>query len=162
MFSRLTLFTNIGEATGRFLSDFSYVLSTLVAYVLLSVATYVSIKLVVPSGPVGHLFMAYELATGSDPLNFVTTLQRHRLLWYWILAFHILSWLIVPVLAGTAVSAAFHVWQEKRAALDQQLLATMGNVIRAHGGLSEAAARELLEQARAEMMHDARSARRRN
>lgn len=153
MVLRLTSFLiAIGERTGRFFLNFPYVLATLLLYVGLSGVTYVWIKIEIPPGTVPHFFIAYELATGSDPLNFASSLQNHRLIWCWVLIFHVLSWLIVPVLVATTISAALHVWEERRLELDQLLVSRMAEVIRAQGEVTDEVVDLRAKRAREDMI----------
>jgi hypothetical protein len=135
-----------GVAIGRFLSNFSYVLSTLLLHVLLSGITYLVLKIVLGSGK-REAFIAYEIATGGDPFNFSDIFSPHPILWAWILMFHVISWLIVPVLAATAVDAAYRVWEEKRLEVDKRLQEQMRAVVERQIGVTgDAAIQIVLDQ----------------
>jgi hypothetical protein len=146
----------LGQRSGRFLSDFPSVVVTLLIYILLTVATYIWMKIQIASPTPNHLFITYELATGADPAQFVTSIQNFRLLWYWVLIFHVVSWLIVPVLAATAVTAAFNVWEERKIGLQQKLIATMVSIIQENTRLSADAADRLAREAASRMASEAK------
>lgn len=125
----LEFINRIGRKTGRYLSNFTYVLSTLVFYLFLTLLTYVLLAFKLSPEYGKAAFLAYEIATGSDPYNFSADLRQPTWLWIWILVFHVISWLIVPVLAGTAVNAAFHSWEQRKLALNKELLVLMEKAI---------------------------------
>lgn len=104
----------IGNQVGRFLSNFSNVFVTLIIYLSLSLVTYIWLAIALGSLSGKSANIAYKVATGSDPLEYVQDLNKFPLLWPWILIFHVLSWLIVPVLTATAVDAAYRVAEETR------------------------------------------------
>jgi len=85
----------------------------------------------------GPSFIAYAIATGGDPFNFSELAQPHPLLWVWILIVHVLSWLIVPVLAATAIDAAYRKWEERREELEVELQSEMCGVIERQLGLGK-------------------------
>lgn len=125
----LTVFTNkTGAATGRFLSSFSYVLTTLTIYSVLCLVTYILLLMTLEPQD-GPSFIAYEITTGGDPFNFREVAPSHPVLWIWILFMHILSWLIVPVLAATAIDAAYRQWEERQEGLKLEVQTEMCGVL---------------------------------
>lgn len=134
-----------GSVTGRFLSSFSYVLTTLFVYFVACFITYLALR--IGFGPdQGAAFIAYEMATGGDPYNFKELAPAHPVLWVWMLVLHLLSWLIVPVLAATAVDAAYRKWEERRQELDLELRDEIGKLLKAHVGLQEEEANQVAHQ----------------
>ncbi|HKP86149.1 MAG TPA: hypothetical protein VJZ26_08635 [Blastocatellia bacterium] len=111
----------IGVTLGRFLSDFRFVLLTLLVHVILAMLTWLLLAINIPPEKASAGFLAYEIATGGDPFNFKECFQAHYFLWTWVLVFHVASWLIVPVLAATAVDAAHRIWEERQLSLDKYL-----------------------------------------
>lgn len=120
-----------GRVTGRFLSSFTYVLTTLLVYAIICLLTYVFVRLTL--GPnEGASFVTFEIATGGDPFNFKELAVSHPILWIWLLLVHSMSWLIVPVLAATAVDAAFRQWEDRKSALEVELGDEMSRVLERH------------------------------
>ena len=110
----------IGDAVGRFLSNFSYVLGTLGLYLFLSAVTFIWLAIDVDRYRAATI--TYDVATGGNPLEYIGELQRpYPVLWGWIVFFHILAWLVVPVLAATAVDAAYRKWDERKEEAERRL-----------------------------------------
>lgn len=112
---------NLGNWAGRFLSNFSYVLVTLLIYIILSLGTYIWLSVDMGSFTGKSANIAYKVATGSDPLEYVEDLNKYSFLWAWILVFHVISWLVVPVLTATAVDAAYRVFEARRTRAEKDL-----------------------------------------
>ncbi|HJR06896.1 MAG TPA: hypothetical protein VJ842_06550 [Pyrinomonadaceae bacterium] len=142
------LIISASAKSGKYLSNITYVLSTLLIYIAFSILTY--IWLVIQLSPQRNkaAFIAYEMATGSDPYNFAIDLQGFFLLWNWILVFHIISWLIVPILAATAVEATFRVYEQRKQDLNEKLLTSMERIIGEYGGISQEEAERFAVEAR--------------
>jgi len=143
-FSRLITF--IGRKTGQYLTNLTYVVATLVIYGFLSVLTYLWMASKLSSTQAR--FIAYEVSTGGDPFNFAAQLSQHVWLWRWVLVFHVVSWIIVPVLAATAVDATFRLWEQRRLELDRKLMAQMVGVIVEHLGLESEEAERVAQKTR--------------
>ena len=146
----------VGERLGRYLSNFASVIVTLVIYVVLSLVTYVLLVQELPTEKRPG-FIAYEIATGGDPINFEADIQTHYWTWRWILLFHVVSWLIVPVLAATAVDAAFKTYEERRKRVSDQLSDRMEQILTKHSELSQEDAEKVTDRARAEMEKQSRT-----
>jgi len=110
----------LGMAFGRFFENFTAVLLALLLYLVLTVLTYFALAWSLPDKGTAA-FITYEVATGGDPKDFRGDVKQFPL-WLWILAMHVASWLIVPVLAATAVDAAYRVLESRRAELDKREL----------------------------------------
>ena len=143
--------SEISIKLGRFLSNLQYVLSTLVVYVALGFLTFFLLAIQSDINKTKAGFIAYEMSTGGDPYNFLAEVQHHSLLWSWLLVFHVISWLIVPILAATAVDGAFRSWEQKRLRLESKLMAIMITVITAHADVSPENARRIAQEAKAAM-----------
>jgi hypothetical protein len=143
--------TGAGATAGRFFSSLTYVLSALLIYITLSVLTYMWLAFQLAPAHGKASFIAYEVATGGDPFNFAGDLQQYNLLWVWILIFHAISWLIVPIVAATAVDLAFNAWEEKRLELDERLLDQMSEIIGGQLGIPQEEARRRAFEARESM-----------
>lgn len=109
--SRLERFS---RSVGRFFSDLNYLLKALGSYVILSLITF--LLLLWPLWP--HYqkagFIAYKIATGGDPFNFTADVGHYRFVWTWLLLLHTIAWIAVPALIGTAVDAAYRVYEDRR------------------------------------------------
>lgn len=135
----------VGRAAGRFLSSFSYVLTTLLVYVVMCFITYGVITLALGANK-GAAFITFEIATGGDPYNFKEIAAAHPFLWIWILALHAMSWLIVPVLAATAVDAAYRNWEDRMRVLEMELQDEMVGVLERHANVSKAEADRIAQE----------------
>jgi hypothetical protein len=143
-------FDRVGLKVGKFLTSLTYLVATLLVYAILSVLTYLWLSFTLSnSGSAG--FIAYEISTGGDPFNFRTDLAQHVWLWRWILLFHVLSWLVVPVLAATAVDATYRLLEQRRLELDRRLMSTMINVVVQELKLEEEEAERVVLKARKSM-----------
>jgi hypothetical protein len=145
----------LGEKLGRFLSNFTYVLLTLFVHIGLTILTYILLSYALPAEKSAG-FIAYEIATGGDPYNFVGDIQSHYWTWRWILLFHVISWLIVPVIAATAVDAAFRIYEQRKAELSATLSDRMEDIMIRHLGLSPEDAEKLALKTRQEMEKEIR------
>lgn len=123
----------IGNWVGRFLSNFSFVLVTLLGYLILSLGTYLWIAIDLGYFVGKPVNIAYKVATGSDPLEYVGDLHQFWFLWAWILVFHVISWLVVPVLAATAVDAAYRVVEERKTRAERNLRTKLAAIGRKRG-----------------------------
>jgi hypothetical protein len=150
------LFKELGEKTGRVLSDFTYVLGTLMFYIVLGLATYIVLKtrLPVETGRAG--FIAYVIATGGDPSNFAKELEIHYWSWRWVLAFHIISWLVVPLLGAAAIDVAYRMYERRRTEDHESLLDKMEEVIKGNTKLPVGEAESAALAARKEMEREIR------
>lgn len=144
-FGVLKLTDRAGSKAGGFLSSFGYVILTLCFYVLLCFITYLVLRANLGSDG-GAAFISFEIATGGDPFNFKDLAFSHPILWIWILVLHVASWLMVPVLAATAVDAAHRKWEERRLALDVELRAEMGRILAEHAGVPKDEAERIIQQ----------------
>jgi hypothetical protein len=134
-----------GTAGGRFLSSFNYLLIALLIYIVLCLVMYLVLN--VTLGPnAGASFITFDIATGGDPFNFKEVAFSHPVVWVWILVVHAVSWLMVPVLAATAVDAAYRKWEERRLALDMELREEMGRILNAYAGLPKDEADQIAQQ----------------
>jgi len=140
----------IGRRTGQFLTNLTYVVTTLLGYVFLSILTYLWLAARL-SSPGRARFIAYEISTGGDPFNFAAELYQHVWLWRWVLLFHVISWIIVPVLAATAVDATFRLWEQRRLELDRRLMSQMVDIIVEHLGMKDDEAQRLALKTRQRM-----------
>jgi hypothetical protein len=145
------LIANLSAELGKFLSNITYVLFTLFIYIVLSLLTYIWLLFQLAPQRNKAAFIAYEMATGSDPYNFVADIQQFFFLWNWILIFHIISWLIVPILTATAVDATFRIYEERKRNLHERLFATMERIISNYGGIPEDKAESFAIEAREAM-----------
>lgn len=149
----------LGEKLGRFLTNFTYVLLTLLFHIGLTISTYILLSYELPSDKSAR-FIAYEIATGGDPYNFAGDLQSHYWTWRWILFFHVISWLIVPIIAATAVDAAFRIYERRHAELSATLSDRMEEIVIRHLGLSPEDAEQFALKARQEMEKEIRDIKR--
>ncbi len=134
---------------GKAFSSFGYLLAALASYVCLCFLTYAVLRTELGSNQ-GASFITFEIATGGDPYNFKELAFSHPLLWLWILILHLLSWLMIPILAATAVDAANRKWEE-RLKWDIELLYEMRRILKAYAempqGKADDFARQFLEEA---------------
>lgn len=129
--------TALANSVASFLSNLNSLLLTLLAYVLTVLFTYLLLKVRIGSGH-HEAFIVYQIATGGDPYNFASTFANNVWVWRWLLVLHIFSWLIVPVLAATAVDVVFSIREKKRFALEDQIENAMIQALMTHTTLSSA------------------------
>jgi hypothetical protein len=149
----------VGAKLGGFLSNLTYVMSTLLIYLVISILTCIWLLFQLAPQYSKAAFIAYEMATGGDPYNFASELQQYFILWIWVLIFHVISWLIVPVLAATAVDAAFRTYDMRRQELDENLLARMEDIIIKYGGIPAETAEKLAIEAQEKLEREVRERR---
>lgn len=118
----------LGNRIGHFLSNFTYVAITLGVYIFLSIVTFIVLFWVFSPEYGKGFLIAYGVTTGGDPLGFADELDGHKLVWAWLLILHLLSWLVVPVLAATAVDAAYRVVEQRRTRATKELNNQIGEV----------------------------------
>lgn len=104
----------IGRSVGRFFSNLSYLLTALAAYCTLSFITFLFLLWKLWPNYQKAGFIAYEVATGGDPFNFTSAVGQYRFVWTWLLGLHVIAWLAVPILIGTAIDAAYRVYEARR------------------------------------------------
>ncbi|MEK6322987.1 MAG: hypothetical protein AABN33_15040 [Acidobacteriota bacterium] len=138
----------LGMTFGRFFESFTALLLALFFYLVLTFSTYVVLAWNLPDNG-RAAFITYEVATGSDPKDFRDDVKQFPL-WLWILAMHVVSWLIVPVLAATAVDAAYRVWEGRKAELERSERKKYGELLDIAGISTEmrTLAMEKLEEAK--------------
>jgi len=107
--------------------------------------TYVVLRATIGPGR-GASFIAYEIATGGDPFNFKELAAPHPILWVWILILHAVSWLMVPVLAATAVDAAYRRWEQRMDELDMEVQDEMTGILQRHVGIDGDQAEEIAQE----------------
>lgn len=130
---------------GRLLSSFTSILTVLFIYVVLCLVTYLVLRITL--GPeAGPSFITFEIATGGDPFNFKELAISQPVVWIWILAIHTASWLMVPVLVGTALDAAYRKWEERRLALDLELSREMSRILKEYTGVPKDEADRIAQQ----------------
>ncbi len=112
-----------GPWAGRFFSSLGHLLGTLAIYAVLAVVTFLLLYFKLRPDYQMAGFIAYEIATGGDPFNFkdVVGVGDDRLVWTWLLIFHLAAWVIVPVLIGTAADAAFRAYEKQQARAERRL-----------------------------------------
>jgi hypothetical protein len=111
-----------GKRWGRYFGDFTYLLFTLCSYLLVSILTWglLSRNLGTPWGRAGTI--AYDVATGTSPTNYSSEIkQSFPWLWIWLGFFHILAWLIVPVLAATTIDVLYRLHDEEKGRTEKRL-----------------------------------------
>ena len=133
------IINSAGRSTGRFLSNFGYVLTTLVIYLFFCLVTYAVLRIGL-GADAGPSLITYIIATGGDPYNFKELSTTRPVIWGFIIVLHIFSWLIVPVLAATAVDAAYRKWEDRVRELDTELTDEVRRLLEQHAGLSPDAA----------------------
>lgn len=116
-----TSFERFTHKFGRFFSSLNSLILALAGYLFISLITYVSLLAQFWPSYSKAGFITYEIATGGDPFNFQAELAGHHLLWHWLLSVHVGAWLIVPILIGTAVDAAFRQYEERQAEREKRL-----------------------------------------
>lgn len=137
---------SVDSWVGGFFSNFTRVLQMLFIYVVLCVGTY--ILLIAELGPDKRAaFIAYQVATGGDPYNFSEALRPFPFTWGWILVLHVLSWLIVPVLAATAIDAAYRAHEEKKARAERALKLIIASLLKKHSHLRGEALKQAVSDA---------------
>src|ERR1041384_2860910 len=102
--------------SGIFLTDPKALLQLILIYIVLIMGTSIALLINLPADdPATAFFIAYGVATGSDPLDYrETVLQEHHILLSWLLFIHLLSWLWIPLIAATAVDAVNRINEERK------------------------------------------------
>jgi hypothetical protein len=142
--------TRVGKSIttklGEFLSIWQYLFFSLGIYVVLGLGNTVLIRWAADVSWNKASWIAYEIATGGDPFNFYNELQPYWLLWIWMLSFHVLSWLLIPILVGTAVNVSIQSWEQRRARLREKLVERVAAVLAEKGGVAAEGSLSLAEQ----------------
>ncbi|HVF57451.1 MAG TPA: hypothetical protein VM934_14955 [Pyrinomonadaceae bacterium] len=112
----------LAHPVGRFFSNLGWLVKTLAIYLCLTFATFLALLVKFWPNCQKPGFIAYEIATGGDPFNFQSDFSREDWpLWTWLLILHVLAWLIVPILIGTAADAAYRVFEDRRSRAERKL-----------------------------------------
>lgn len=108
------------SSVGRFFVNFHYLFICLVTYVVLAIITwgYLCGRFDLKIGTA----IAYTLATGGDPYSQPKTAELGWVCWLWFYCFHVLSWLVVPVLIATAIQAAYLTSEERKRQAEQVII----------------------------------------
>jgi hypothetical protein len=131
------------EQIGRLLSFSRFLVRFLFVYLAVSIANVFLIAWVTGATYSESSWIAYEIATGGDPFNFYNQLRPYWFLWIWILIFHVVSWLLVPILVGLSVTSITASWAERRAQLKKQLQTLLSELYTTHAGMSPSEAEKL-------------------
>jgi len=129
--------TALANKVASFLSNLNSLLFALLTYVLIVLFTYLLLKVRIGSGH-DEAFIVYQIGTGGDPFNFADDFANNLWLWRWLLVLHVLSWLIVPVLAATAVDVVFSIREKKKFELEDRIENSMVQALMTHTTLSSA------------------------
>lgn len=135
----------LSHQVGNFLSKLNYLLLTLAVYFILALFTYAILLCTLWPAWRKAGFIAYEIATGGDPYNFFNEVANYPVLWEWLLILHLIAWLMVPILVGTAADAAFRQYEERRSETEKRLRQLIKNHARERLHLSEEDLDELVE-----------------
>jgi hypothetical protein len=107
---------------GRSTANLKRLGATLGAYVALSVGTYLWLAADLKTLRGAAATIAYDLSTGGSPLQYSSEIRpAFPALWFWLSLFHIVSWLIVPVLAATTIDVAYRIYEQKRLRAEKRL-----------------------------------------
>jgi hypothetical protein len=131
---------------GQLLSKFSFVAGTLCGYVFLTLIMYFWLVLDFSQWRGYPPMIAYDVAFGGSPLPYADVLSNSPGLWKAVQIFHILAWLIVPILAATMVDAAYRMFEENQRRKERRLRRS----IRAWGksrNIPEEELRDLIDEA---------------
>lgn len=132
--------------TGRLLSKFSFVAGTLGGYIILGLIVYLWLVVDLGQWRGYPAMIAYDVAFGGSPLPYAGVLSNFPVLWKAVQIFHVVAWLIVPVLAATMVDAAYRVFEENQRRKERKLR----RLIRAWGkirNIPEDKLRDLIDEA---------------
>lgn len=127
------LIEKVGDKTARFLSDFGSVMTTLFLYLLVCLITYICLAVSFGSARGEAWRIAFDVSTGGEPYNHDDALKHFPTLWMWLHVVHVLSWLIVPVLAATAIDAAYRIPERKKGKAERRILRGIRKRGRAEG-----------------------------
>lgn len=137
----LASFRRIETALGRFFSSLPSLLFTLLAYLVLCLFTYLILRFSLPPEKKPGM-ISYFLATGGDPAPYLNDLGSYLLAYSWIMVFHVLSWLVIPVLAATAMDISFRAYDNHKHRAEKRLEKRMVMILVQEGKVSEDIASE--------------------
>lgn len=106
---------------GRLLSKFSFVAGTLGGYIVLSLLVYFWLAMDFSQWRGYPAVIAYDVALGGSPRPYAEILSNSPVLWKAIQVFHVIAWLIVPILAATMVDAAHRMYSENQLRKERNL-----------------------------------------
>ena len=87
--------------------------------------------------------ISYIISTGGDPAPYMSTFETHFFTYYWIVVFHIISWLFIPVVIALVADSTYRLF-EKRKSLSKVILNNkMRKILSEETGMSE---KEILEK----------------
>lgn len=107
---------------GRYFSNFKYLLFTLFLYTICALVTWIALLFKFKFNLKTATGIAYTLSTGGDPYSQPEALQLGWGWWLWFFLFHILSWLLVPVLIASAIECAHRTNEERSKQAERALL----------------------------------------
>jgi hypothetical protein len=126
------------------LYPFKYVIILFVTYCVLFVVTYAALS--------GHLSepgeafrIAYSIGTDGDPANAYVKVKDAPLLWGWMLIFHVLSWLALPLVAAAAVDVVLRLAEERKRKAEERMQSRLSQIATLLGRQPEEI-KELLEK----------------
>lgn len=106
---------------GRFLSNLKYLVAALIVYVALSLATFAWLALQSSTRAKAGV-IAFDVATGSSPLLYESYVRPFSsVLWLWLSAFHVVSWLLVPIVVATTIDATYRLYENRRLRAEKRL-----------------------------------------
>lgn len=130
---------NLGANLGKILGDLPILVTTIFLYIILSFATYLILRCQIGNYPENQsaFLISYIVATGGDPSPYLQTLELYSFSYYWILVFHVISWLIVPVIVALAADATCRLFEKRKNLAEILLKKKMKNILSKETPLSE-------------------------
>jgi hypothetical protein len=84
--------------------------------------TFLSLHCGIPIGNGRSLHIAYDIATGGSPFSFMDEIKpQSTIIWIWVGLFHVIAWLVIPVLIAATLDAMYRVYEEKRSQAENRL-----------------------------------------
>jgi hypothetical protein len=132
-------FNKFAAKIGKSLGSLPILLVVLIVYFLLTLITYFLLRsqeIKYPENQSSFL-ISYIVATGGDPAPYLQTLEVSFFLYWWILVFHLISWLFIPVVIALAADTTYRLYEQRKYAAKLNLRRKMKNILFAETNLPE-------------------------
>jgi hypothetical protein len=129
-------FIRFGASLGKFLYSLTSLMLALGVYLIFCIITFVLLRLYLDPNQNPDL-VTYIIATGGDVDIYLPILRPHSIAFYWILVFHITSWLIVPVLAAATVDGAYRLYEQRKEKAVRNIEVTMVELLKLNTSLGD-------------------------
>lgn len=138
-------FIRLGASLGKFLYSLTSLMLALGVYIILCVFTFVLLRIYLDPSQNPDL-VTYIIATGGDVDTYLPILRAHNIAFYWVLIFHVISWLIVPILAAAAVDGAYRLYEQHKIKAARSVELTMVELLKLNTDLPDDQIAEVVQK----------------